>query len=63
MKFLTLFIITLWMISMFVMAGETEGNNQKTEQDQKTNNGEEMMDSEKSTHDYEGDWRRCYWTE
>ncbi|CAO3646640.1 unnamed protein product [Cunninghamella blakesleeana] len=70
MKFLTLFIITLWMISMFVLAAETEDTNQNVDQNQNTeqvedtNNNEEMMDSEENGYDQDGHggWRRCFWT-
>ncbi|CAO3622502.1 unnamed protein product [Cunninghamella echinulata] len=64
MKYLTLFIIALWMISMFVLAAEE----QEGEKSQEVTDQEKTADNEQEkVVDTEGDdqnqWgRQCFWT-
>ncbi|KAI9300952.1 hypothetical protein BJ944DRAFT_243723 [Cunninghamella echinulata] len=60
MKYLTLFIIALWMISMFVLAAEE----QEGEKSQEVTDQEKVADTEDDSHDIdENQWgRRCFWT-
>ncbi|CAO3622498.1 unnamed protein product [Cunninghamella echinulata] len=68
MKYLTILLLTLWMISMFALAGEVEGEEELVDEDQESMMGDEEDQScwwsECSSHppcDYYSSWRNCGW--